>query len=657
MTRKIKIKKISSWFFKRPKTVGVIVFLIMLIISGVIVYLRYEVIKENEQREMSNTINIVKQNFEEVLKNSYISALTLAMTINDDGIPKDFDKIASKLIDKNKSIDGVQLVPDGVIKYVYPYEENKSVIGLDILKNSSPTIKYEAEKSIQSKIMFFAGPFNLTQGGVGVIGRLPIFKNNKFWGFSAVVIKLETLFNQTGINAIDVSKYYFQFSKKNPITKKEEFYLPGKIDLEDKYYHEASIPDGDWKLYIVLKDDSDIITQIFIFLFFGTLLALTSGLWIYSIVKKPAQMQSLIDSQTKKILKREKEFRTIFDQAPVGIAKLDTETGKFITVNEEFCRIVGYSKAELLATNFQAITHPDDIDSNIGDKELLRKGVINDFHFEKRYITKSGATVWINLYISILWKKEGLVKNHIAIIENITNKKKAEEELDESFKLVSDQNKRLLNFSYIVSHNLRSHTSNIELISELLETSKTKEEQDEMIHLLKRVSKSLDETMRNLNEVVNIRSNINLKIESLNLHDHIENTIELFEKEIKNTNAEIKNLVAVDVTIDYNVSYLESILYNFISNAIRYRHPDRKPVITLSFDLQMKALRIADNGIGIDMNRNKEDLFGMYKTFNNNPDAKGIGLFLSKNQVDALGGTIETESELDKGTTFTIYFK
>ena len=223
--------------------------------------------------------------------------------------------------------------------------------------------------------------------------------------------------------------------------------------------------------------------------------------------------------------------------------------------------------------------------------------------------------------------------------------------------LVSEQNKRLLNFSYIVSHNLRSHTSNIQLIADLLENSKSKDEQDEMITLLKKVSQSLDETMRNLNEVVNIRNNINLKIENLNLNNFIENTLSLLKPQIENKSAIVENNASDDIFIEYNRAYLESILYNFISNALRYSHPDRNPIITLSFNKNEKSLSIKDNGIGIDLKRNKEDLFGMYKTFNNNPDAKGLGLFLTKNQIDAMGGKIETESELGIGTNFIIYFK
>lgn len=646
----------SFWFLKRPKTIGTIVFFVMLTIAGIAVKLRYEVIKENEEREMSNTINIVRQNFEEVFKNCYTSALTLAMTINDKGIPENFDKISEQLLNKNESIDAVQLVPNGVIKYVYPFEENKAALNYDIL-NANSSVSYEAKKSIKSKIMFFAGPFQLKQGGIAVIGRLPVYKNNKFWGFSAVIIKLETLLKQSGIKSIDISKYYFQFSKKNPITNKEEFFLPEKMDIQNKHYQIVSIPDGDWKLYLIHRNKNVIIEQIYTSLFLGFFLALISGLWVYSIIKKPAELQQLIEKQTRKILKRETEFRAIFNQAPVGIAKIDTMTGKFITVNDEYGKIVGYSTDELLDTDFQSITHSSDLELDLKMMSDLKKGLINDFHIEKRYISKSGNIVWVNLFVAALWKKQNKIINHIAIVENITEKKKAEEELNQSFMLVSEQNQRLLNFSYIVSHNLRSHTSNIQLISDLLENSKSKEEQDEMITLLKKVSQSLDETMRNLNEVVNIRNNINLKIENLNLNNFIENTLSLLKPQIENKSAIIENNVSDDVIIEYNRAYLESILYNFISNAIRYSHPDRIPIISISFNKNEKSLSIKDNGIGIDLKRNKEDLFGMYKTFNNNPDAKGLGLFLTKNQIDAMGGKIETESELGVGTNFIIHFK
>jgi len=655
MNFKENLRKISRWLLTRPNLTGFLIFLILIGILSFVVKLRYEVIKENERREMSNIINVVRQNFEQVLKNSYTTTLTLAMTINDNGKPENFEKISAQLIDNDASIDAVQLVPGGVIKYVYPYEENKAALNYDIL--NTPGIKEEAKKSIKSKLIFFAGPLKLKQGGIGVVGRLPIFKENKFWGFSAVIIHLETLIKQSGIESIDDSKYYFQFSKKNPTTQKEEFFLPTDHNLSNNYYQTVTIPDGDWKLYLISKEDENIFYQLSTSLTLGLLLCLISALWVTSILKKPAKLQLLIEKQTKKIVKREAEFKAIFTQAPVGIAKLDTNTGHFITVNKEYARIVGYTEEELLATDFQTITHPDDLEEDLKNMDKLKKGLASEFWMEKRYLHKSGRVVWVNLVVAILGKIGDKIENHIAIVEDITDKKRADEELKKSFELVSEQNKRLLNFSFIVSHNLRSHTSNIELISNFLESPKSKEEQDEMIDLLKQVSKSLDETLRNLNEVVNIRTNINLTIERLNLSHYIEKIKTVLNRQIIHKEAIVENLVPEYIEIDYNAAYLESIIYNFMSNAVRYSHPDRKPLIKISYDEKKKALIIADNGIGIDLKRNSDNLFGMYKTFNNNPDAKGIGLFITKNQIDAMGGKIETESKLNEGTTFTIYFK
>lgn len=649
------LKKVSHWVFTRPKTTGFISFLMMLFILSFLVKMRYEIVKENERREMNNVLGVVRQNFEQVLKSSYTSALTLAMTLNDEGNPENFEKIAKQLVDNNAAIDAVQLVPDGIIKYVYPFEENKEVINYNIL--NSPQNRLEARKSIKSKLMFFAGPLKLKQGGIGVVGRLPVFKNNRFWGFSAVIIRLETLIRESGINTIDDTKYYFQFSKINPTTYKEEFFLPKTENFKHKPLLKVSIPDGEWNLYLISRNENNVINQLYSSASLSLLLSIIVGLWVTSLVRKPAELQKLIELQTQKIIKREAEFGAIFDQAPVGIAKIDTITGNFITINKEYASIVGYSREELLTTNFQSITYPEDLKEDLENMENMQNGLIDEFSMEKRYIHKSGKIVWVNLIVAVLWKEANRVLNHIAIVEDITDKKRAEEELKQSFELVSEQNKRLLNFSYIVSHNLRSHTSNIELISSLMESVKTPEEQKEMVDLLKRVSKSLDDTMRNLNEVVNIRTNINLTIEQLNLNQFIENTLLVLEKQIHDKQATVQNLVPSEIDITYNAAYLESILYNFISNAIRYSHPERKPLVVLRFDQEKKALIIADNGIGIDLKRNGENLFGMYKTFNNNPDAKGIGLFISKNQIDAMGGRIEIESELNVGTTFTIYFK
>ena len=184
------------------------------------------------------------------------------------------------------------------------------------------------------------------------------------------------------------------------------------------------------------------------------------------------------------------------------------------------------------------------------------------------------------------------------------------------------------------------------------------EERTELLVLLKSVSETLNQTMNNLNEVVSIQTNINPIIEELNLNEYVNKTVEVLRNQIVKNEVVITNTISNDVTVSFNPAYLESILLNFISNAIRYKHPDRTPEIELKTYIEdnYQILEIKDNGIGIDLKKNGKKLFGLYKTFTRNPESRGIGLFITKNQIDTLKGKIEVESNINIGTTFKIYF-
>ena len=945
---KKKYPEFILWFLNRSKTTGFIAFLFSSFIAGFIVVQQYQLVMEDEQQEMSNILKIVNQNLEQSLKNCYTTTLTLALTINDKGIPENFDDVGKKLLETNNIISTVQLVPQGIIKYIYPLKNNEAALNLNIL--TAPNLKEEAIKSMILKKMYFAGPMNLKQGGIGIVGRFPVFINNKFWGFSAVIIKLDDLLKYSGITSVDNSKYYFQFSKENLATKKEIFYLPNTSDFSNKYYLSTSIPDGDWKLYLISKHHNYLYLPILVPGIIGLIFAALFGILIFKLLKIPEELQSLVDVQATKLLNSEIKFEAIFDQAAVGIAHVDSVTGNFIEINNQFCRLLGYSQQEMKDKNFQSITHPDDLGVDLLSLKKLVSGEIKEYNLEKRYFTKSGTIIWVYLSVSALFKKGEKLTSLISIVEDITLKKEAEhlikksetrfkslfddspipmwetdfsevkrhleklnlinenkdavshylkthphvvfeclhlvkiidantmcmnlhkvkhkeelintfffqtpensiadgfikqiigitqgenqlimdskmkntdgeyrdvnvrwniirgyeksleriiisteditdrksseniilksqqrieslintidgivwecdaktfsfnfiskkvekilgysaeewvqnetfwidhihpddkkwtieyctlkvnensnhdfeyrmiakngkvvwlrdivnvisengqaislrgimidvsatkeseKKLNDSFNLVTEQNKRLLNFSYIVSHNLRSHTSNIASIMGLLESSDSEEEKNELIQLLKSVSNSLSETMIHLNEVITIRTNIGLVSEPLNLNHYLETVQKVLSEQVNAKEVSFVTSMPENVIINYNPAYLESILYNIISNSIRYSHPDRKPIIYIQWiiDSENKILQISDNGVGIDLVKNADKIFGMYKTFGNHIDSKGIGLFITKNQIDAMGGNITVESEPNEGTTFKIYIQ
>ena len=354
--------------------------------------------------------------------------------------------------------------------------------------------------------------------------------------------------------------------------------------------------------------------------------------------------------------KSEDNLRTVFENTEVGYILFNHQQ-KIISFNQPALQFAlkEFNKEIEVGTIF--LNYFPEIMREYLEKiiEPVFKGQSTSF---ERFIIHNEEQHWYYVKFSPVFNKKQLVDGFVMSMENITERKKNTIALNKSLELVTEQNKRLMNFSYIVSHNLRSHTSNMISILNFLEKEKSDEEKAELMNHLKKVSHLLNETLFNLNEVVSIQKNLHTQIESLNLHTYIKHTIEILDKEIQAKNALVENLVPFDVNIPYNPAYLESILLNFLSNAIKYASPDRQPQIQFKTTIKQKQveLTISDNGLGIDLTKYQDRIFGMYKTFHGNKDARGIGLFITKNQIDAMGGKVAISSEPDKGSIFTITF-
>lgn len=303
--------------------------------------------------------------------------------------------------------------------------------------------------------------------------------------------------------------------------------------------------------------------------------------------------------------------------------------------------------------------HPDDKEKHDTELELYLAGKIPVYINEHRILCKDDTYKWILDRGKIIeWDKNGKPIRMIGSHSDISERKEQELEQQTTLSLVTEQNNRLLNFAYIVSHNLRSHSSNFQMLLDMFsEPETTPSDKEELLRFLKNASDKLSDTIANLNDVVTIQTSINFQKTVINLKECVSQTIKVLSGEINKYKVSVKNSVDSAYQIEYSPAYLESILLNFLSNAIKYRNPDVKPQILI--DCAKKdghdVLLIADNGLGIDLARQGDKLFGMYKTFHDNKDARGIGLFIAKNQVEAMHGHIEVESEVGKGTTFNIW--
>lgn len=260
---------------------------------------------------------------------------------------------------------------------------------------------------------------------------------------------------------------------------------------------------------------------------------------------------------------------------------------------------------------------------------------------------------WLELNITPVFDKEGNCSKFIAIGRDVTTTKEKEFELKNILEVTSQQNNKLLNFAHIVSHNIRSHTSNLLMILEVIENTHNTLEKLSFINMFKEATEKLSETIENLNEMITIKQNVNIKKTKVNLKAEIKKMVIPLQSQIA-----ITYTIPADLTLNIIPTYLDNILQNLLSNAVKYQSPERNPELEISYkkENEFHVIKFKDNGLGINLKKNKHKLFGMYKTFHGNENAKGIGLFIVKNQIEVMKGKIEVESKEGFGSTFKLYF-
>jgi len=235
-----------------------------------------------------------------------------------------------------------------------------------------------------------------------------------------------------------------------------------------------------------------------------------------------------------------------------------------------------------------------------------------------------------------------------------------EEEVRDRTKDLVEYNQQLEQFAFISAHNLRAPVARILGLGNILGYARKNPEEEGMIlSKLIYTTQELDTVVRDLNTILELRKNNTSLITEVSFEEELRLIKVNLEKEILETDTEIWNDFSRVNSIRTIKPYLDSILVNLISNAIKYRYPGRYPVIQIKSEVieNYICLTVRDNGLGINLSLYKEKLFTLYSRFHNHVEGKGMGLYLVKTQVVALGGKIEVESEIDSGTTFKIFFK
>jgi PAS domain S-box-containing protein len=366
-------------------------------------------------------------------------------------------------------------------------------------------------------------------------------------------------------------------------------------------------------------------------------------------------------------------FASAFNHSGIGMA-LVGEKGNWLDVNQVLCDLTGYTREELLQLTFQDITHPDDLQSDLDLLEKVLRKEISTYSLQKRYIARGGKIVVVLLTVSAVWNADGTLGFFIAQAVDVSQQYELEQELNRKNATLEAAKTTLVNklnqleeLNHIIAHNLRGPSGNIKLIAEsLLATLRKKPGEnsnpytdlftpEEGLELILESSISLMGSLSTLMEIAEIKLNKEIPYNDCDVKAIILDVTQQLNSLIYEKSAMIVPDIQVE-TISYPKAYLENIIYNLLSNALKYNRPGFEPEIriTTKEDKGRVQIIVKDNGLGINLQKHGGQVFKLNQVFHEGYDSKGVGLYITKTQVESLGGTIEVRSKVNEGCEFIV---
>lgn len=372
------------------------------------------------------------------------------------------------------------------------------------------------------------------------------------------------------------------------------------------------------------------------------------------------ELERIVSMQEIEILEKQELLSALFDSSNHYAGVMDID-GKLIDVNNKTLETLGITK-EAIKNKYIW-----DFDS-FGDKTEVKKRMVeamnyvaqgNVLNYDAVMRDKDGLKRRVAFSLTPLFNNKGEVTNLIPEGVDITELHEKDVQLRALVDQMTNRNKQLKEFSHIISHNVRSPIGNLGLLLSIIDDAETEEEKNMILDKLKEVNTSLQHLLEELLETVKILDDSEIKTEFVDVETSILHAEQLLSSQIQEANALINYQVDEVPKVYFPKIYFNSLILNLMSNAIKYRSDHRTLTIDIQFTLNKEGrpvMTFTDNGSGIDMNRHGSKIFGLYKTFHREKPGKGLGLFMTKTQIESNGGSIQVKSKLDEGTSFIVVF-
>lgn len=299
------LKKINKILDYWPNQFAIISFFILIIISVFLTYRIYNIEYSNEVLQVKEESFYIKNQLENTLNHSSNVIKVMGFIAEKNLEETEFEKIAQRLIEKKNSVDAIQLLKKYTIYKTYPLKGNEKTIGHNI--TNDVLRKKAAINAVKQNKIYFDGPIKLLQGGIGIVGREPIYRDKEFWGFSGVVIRTETLLKAIQLNYNGTNNNFeYQIVQKETDLNGLKFFS-NKADFKKGIIQKTYIPLGNWYLYVKLKEPKYLQKSIE-FLIYGVVVSLLIALYLRKLVEEPIKLETLVDKKTADLEKLNQEL-------------------------------------------------------------------------------------------------------------------------------------------------------------------------------------------------------------------------------------------------------------------------------------------------------------------------------------------------------------
>ncbi len=420
---------------------------------------------------------------------------------------------------------------------------------------------------------------------------------------------------------------------------------------------------------------------------------LARGKAVFDASGRPIRMLGSITDITERqraaaaLRESEERFRIMFEQAAIGVAQVDSLTGRLLRVNSKYCEMMGYAPDELLQFDFMRLTLPDDLGPNLAAIEQLRSGALREFTLEKRLIRKDGTPFWVNLSVSAMWPPGSPPSQHIAVIDDIQERKLAEAErrsLHETLeRSVAERTKQLRDtldeltrakdaaeagsraksaFLANMSHEIRTPLNAVIGFTELVLGTPLRADQRDYLALVQSSGESLLNVINDVLDFSKIEADrLDLELIPFDHTELLDNAMKSFNLRClqKNLKCSCRIDHDVPVVLTGDAGRLRQVLTNLVGNAIKFtEHGEVAVVVTIESSMDHTvALRysVRDTGIGISTDK-VERVFQPFEQADLSTSRRfggtGLGLAISSRLVEMMGGRIWVESQEGHGSTF-----